>query len=447
MRGHMHTCAQQRVGTKRIAACAVALACVSAASAWLAVAQTAEPVSLSVTTPGPSPSPTPTKASDMSEDVQARLAGFIAALRPDAERRGVSREVFDRAVAGLEPDPEIFTLLESQPEHVSAPWDYINRLVSEARIDNGRRLLAHHADTLAAIEKRWGVDRHVVVAIWGVESSFGNAPGTRSVIRSLATLAVGDKGRPQFWRAELLTALAILQSGEITPERMTGSWAGAMGHTQFMPSSWLAHAADFDGDGRRDIWGSAPDALASTANYLKNAGWAAGEIWGAEVVLPTGFDYALSAPGHTKSLAEWKQLGVDRPSGRPWPSLGTASLILPAGARGPAFLVGANFRAILKYNNAISYALAVGHLADRLAGAPPIASTWPTDDPPLTKAARLELQQRLIGLGFDVGTPDGVVGTQTRAAVRAWQKKNGLIEDGWAGERILEKLKFINGGS
>jgi membrane-bound lytic murein transglycosylase B len=443
MTAHMHMRAHSLAGIGRIAAISAIIVGVGVGSAWLAGAETAEPVSLSANVAPPSP-PTTSTRPDVTEDVQARLVGFIAALRPDAERRGVSREVFDRAVAGLEPDTEIFALLESQPEHVSAPWDYINRLVSETRIDNGVRLLAQHAETLAAIEKRWGVDRHVVVAIWGVESSFGAAPGARSVIRSLATLAVGDKGRPQFWRAELLVALTILQSGEITPERMTGSWAGAMGHTQFMPSSWVAHAADFDGDGKRNIWGSAPDALASTANYLKNAGWTAGETWGAEVVLPTGFDYALSAPGIAKPPAEWKQLGIDRPSGRPWPALGSASLVLPAGARGPAFLVGANFRAILKYNNALSYALAVGHLADRLAGAPPIASPWPTDDPPLARAARIELQQRLAGLGFEVGTPDGVVGTQTRAAVRAWQKKNGLIEDGWAGERLLEKVRHFN---
>ena len=419
---------------------AVALLLASACSSVAAPAQEMvdaapfQPVSLN----------TPTRPV-VADDLRAKMPAFVAALRPDAVKRGVSQELLDRVLSGLEPDPEIFDLLENQPEHVATPWGYMGRLVSDLRIHNGRKQLADHAAILAAIEDRYGVDRHVVVAVWGVESSYGASPGNRSVIRSLATLALGDSRRPQFWRSELLTALAILQRGDVSPERMTGSWAGAMGHTQFMPTSFMAHAADFDGDGRRDIWNSAPDALASTANYLKAAGWTPGDAFGVEVVLPAGFDLDLTAPGVAKSTAEWRALGLTAPSGRDWPSLGSTSLILPAGVRGPAFLVGQNFRAILKYNNATAYALAVGHLADRLAGRQAIAGAWPTDDPPLGKPERLELQRRLTALGFDAGPADGVMGSATRAAIRAWQKKQGLDADGWAGERLLGQVRKTSG--
>jgi lytic murein transglycosylase len=260
-------------------------------------------------------------------------------------------------------------------------------------------------------------------------------------VRSLATLAIGDPRRPQFWRAELLTALAILERGDIAPERMIGSWAGAMGHTQFMPSSFVAHAVDLDGDGRRDIWGSIPDALGSTAAYMKAAQWVTGEAWGAEVVLPAGLDLAHAAPGVTKPLADWQKLGLTVPAGSDWPRLGPSGLVLPAGAKGPAFLVGANFRAILRYNNAVPYALAVGHLADRLAGGPGLAGIWPTDDPPLSRSGREELQRRLAGLGYPVGAADGIIGDQTRTAIRAYQARRGLPADGWAGERLLERLR------
>jgi membrane-bound lytic murein transglycosylase B len=382
--------------------------------------------------------PPPPPVTDAMRDALAR---FLVALWPDAQRRGVSRATFDRAFAGIEPDTSIYELLENQPENVATPWDYMGRLVSDRRIENGRRMLNEHRDLLAEVEKRWNVDRNVVVAIWGVESSFGANFGTRPVVRSLATLAIGDPRRPQFWRAELLTALAILERGDIAPERMIGSWAGAMGHTQFMPSSFVAHAVDLDGDGRRDIWGSIPDALGSTAAYMKAAQWVTGEAWGAEVVLPAGLDLAHAAPGVTKPLADWQKLGLTVPAGSDWPRLGPSGLVLPAGAKGPAFLVGANFRAILRYNNAVPYALAVGHLADRLAGGPGLAGIWPTDDPPLSRSGREELQRRLAGLGYPVGAADGIIGDQTRTAIRAYQARRGLPADGWAGERLLERLR------
>ena len=371
-----------------------------------------------------------------------KFKAFVPALWPDAEKKGVSRALFERAFAGLEPDAEIFELMANQPEHVATPWDYLNRLASEKRIETGRQKLAEHGDLLAAIEARYGVDRRIVVAVWGIESSFGVAPGSRSVIRSLATLAAGDPARPAFWRGELLTALGILERGDIALDKMTGSWAGAMGHTQFMPSSYLANAVDFDGDGRRDIWGSVADALASTANYLKVAGWKSGEPWGFEAVLPAGFDHALAAPGQTKPLVDWLVFGVSAPPGQLIPPTALPlALVLPAGARGPAFLVSPNFRAILRYNNAVPYALAVGHLADRIAGGAPVAGLWPTDDPPLNRPGREELQRRLQVLGHEVGMIDGIIGAGTRAAVRAYQQKAGLAEDGYAGVKLLERLR------
>ncbi len=371
-----------------------------------------------------------------------KQAFFLGALRGDALRQKISEATFDRAFAGFTIDPDVLDKLEHQPELVSSPWDYIGRRVSETRVAAGQALLVEHAALLADIERAYGVDRHVILAIWGMETNYGGFQGGYIIVRSLATLAIADPRRPQFWRSELLKALAILERGDVTPERMTGSWAGAMGHVQFLPSSYLLDAVDHDGDGRRDIWGSIPDALASAANYLKRRKWRSGEVWGFEVVMPEPFDYALSAPAIARTSADWQAAGLTLPGGRSWPNAeGPLALLLPAGARGPAFLVTGNFRAILAYNNAVPYALSVGHLADRIAGGPPIAGFWPTDDAPLDKQGREELQRLLASLGFDVGVPDGVIGTQTRAAVRAYQKRAGLPEDGHAGTLLLRRLK------
>ena len=378
----------------------------------------------------------------LPDGIREKLAGFVLQLWPDAEKRGIARGLFEKAFAGLEPDPDIFELLANQPEHVSTPWDYMGRLASAKRIEAGRAKLAEHADLLGRIEAKFGVDRHVVLAVWGVESSFGIGLGTRQVIRSLATLSAGDVRRPAFWRAELLTALAIVQRGDISLDRLTGSWAGAMGHTQFMPTTYMAHAVDFDGDGRRDIWGSIPDALASTASYLKVAGWQAGEPWGFEVVLPAGFDYGEARPGVVKPLSAWLALGIATPFGRSLPKTGLAlNLVMPAGANGPVFLVSQNYRAILKYNNAMPYALAVGHLADRIGGGSLLAALWPTDDPPLNRQGRTALQELLAANGLETGSADGLIGGSTRTAIRAVQQKLGLPEDGYAGERLLWRLK------
>lgn len=377
-----------------------------------------------------------------ASDPSLRLSGFIRDLKPDALAAGVSAATFDAAVQGVGIDSSILELMSRQPEHVLAPWDYLGRLVSEQRIADGRSKLIERANLLADLESRIGVDRHVLVAIWGIETSYGMLPGTRPVIRSLSTLAVADQRRAAFWRKELIAALMIVEAGDITAARMVGSWAGAMGHTQFMPVSYTTHAVDFDGDGRRDIWGSIPDALASTGAYLIRSGWKRDEPWAREVVLPAGFDYRAASPSEPRSLADWQDLGILPPANGNWPAqLSPSTLLLPAGMHGPAFLAGPNFRAILKYNNSPSYALSVGLLADRLAGRPGLAAMWPTDDPPLDASGRRELQRWLLEQGHQIGAVDGVIGEATRGALRVWQDGQGLPVDGWAGARLLERVR------
>lgn len=370
------------------------------------------------------------------------LAPILAELRADALKAGVSAATFDRATRGLEADMRVLELATKQPEFVAPVWSYLDRAVSDKRVALGLEQLGKYGAELAAIERRYGVDRYVVLAVWGVETNFGTNLGNHNILRSLATLAAGDARRARYWRSELIAALRIVQRGDITADRMLGSWAGAMGHTQFMPTTYLARAVDFDGDGRRDIWGNPAEALASTANYLRVSGWKADEPWGLEVVLPADFDYSLSAPERAKSAAAWRKLGVKRPGGTP---IGDTSLPLqlrlPAGADGPAFLVTDNFRAILRYNPAVSYALAVAHLADRLAGADPIVSNWPTSHRVLARAELEEMQSLLSRRGLDTGAPDGIIGDQSRAAIRAFQRTRGLPQDGHPSHQLLEMLR------
>jgi membrane-bound lytic murein transglycosylase B len=315
-------------------------------------------------------------------------------------------------------------------------------LVSDTRLANGREKLAQNSALLADVELTYGVDRHIVLAIWGIESAYGTSMGTRGVIRSLATLATGDARREKFWRGELIAALSILERGDTTIDALVGSWAGAMGHTQFIPSTFLQHAVDFNKDGRRDIWATLGDALGSTANYLKASGWTAGRPWGFEVRLPAPFDYALADPGKSKSFAEWRALGAVpiKPAFND-DALGALQLILPAGATGPAFLVTTNFRAILRYNNAVPYALSVGHLGDRLAGAEALSKPWPAGDKVLSRTEREELQRLLTVRGHDAGQPDGILGSQSRAAIRVYQAAAGLPADGHPNGALLERLR------
>jgi membrane-bound lytic murein transglycosylase B len=374
------------------------------------------------------------------------FAVYVNTLRPKAAALGVSRKTFDRAFDGVTPDESILPLLENQPEHDTAVWDYLDRVVSEVRVARGREMLAANSGLFDAIETLTGVERAIIAAIWGIETTFGSNTGERNVIRSLATLGWRGGRRARYGETQLLAALQILQRGDITAEAMTGSWAGAMGHTQFIPTTFNAYAVDFDRDGRRDIWSSLADALASTANYLSHSGWNPAEPWGYEVQLPGRFDYALVGLENSLTIAEWSRLGVARIDRARFERPGMkASLLLPAGARGPAFLVTRNFRAILRYNNAVSYALAVVKLADQLKGLPPIIAPWPRAERALTAAERAELQSLLAARGYPVGQADGIIGARTKAAVRGFQAASGLPADGFPTVGLLERLRRSGG--
>jgi lytic murein transglycosylase len=371
----------------------------------------------------------------------ANFRSCLEGLRPLAERHGVSRAVFDANVAGLTPDLRIMDLLDAQPEFTKSFWDYLDLLVSEERIANGRAILAQHRATFDAVEKAYGVDRNIIAAIWGVESNYGTMIGDRSVIRSTATLACIGR-RQDYFREEFLSALEILARGDVRPDHLKGSWAGAFGPTQFMPTSFKRFAVDHDGDGRRDVVDSVPDLIASTANNLKKDGWVPGQTWGYEVVLPKDFNFLLADRARMMTMAEWERLGIRRPGGKPFPRAGDrAYLLVPSGAQGPGFLMLQNFRVIMKYNPAEAYALAIGHLADRFRGGGPFVQPWPRHERVLTRAERYELQQHLAQRGFDVGEPDGRLGGRTRNALRQFQSTVGQVPDGFASESILEKLR------
>jgi membrane-bound lytic murein transglycosylase B len=353
----------------------------------------------------------------------------------------VSRQTFDAATRNLEPDLQIMELLDRQPEFSRPVWEYLETLVNDRRIANGREMLAKYASAFDAMERSFGVDRYVVAAIWGVESNFGSNMGDRSVLRSTATLACIGR-RQNYFRDEFLGALEIVHRGDIPAEQFNGSWAGAFGQTQFMPTAFKRHAVDFSGDNRRNIIGSVEDAIASTANMLKKNGWQTGATWGYEVSLPENFDFMLVDRSTRKPVREWQSLGVRRAGGGAFPRAGdTGSMMLPAGANGPAFLVIDNFRTIMRYNPSEAYALAVGHLADRMRGGGAFAQAWPRDQLPLSRSERMELQERLSTLGIYRGNADGLLGPQTRAAVRDFQARAGLVPDGFASSRVLERVR------
>ena len=379
-----------------------------------------------------------------AQAIRAAAANFrncLAGLWPLAERRGVSRALFEANVAGLTPDLRIMDLLDAQPEFTKSFWDYLDILVNEDRIQNGRAILAQHRATFDAVEKAYGVDRHFIAAIWGVESNYGTQIGERSVIRSTATLACIGR-RQDYFREEFLSALEILARGDVKADHLKGSWAGAFGPTQFMPTSFKRYAVDFDGDGRRDVVDSVPDVIASTANNLKKDGWVTGQTWGYEVVVPKGFNFMLADRSRVMSVQEWERAGIRRAGGKAFPRVDDgAYLLVPAGAQGPGFLMLQNFRVIMKYNPAEAYALAIGHLADRLRGGEPFVQAWPRQERVLTRAERYELQQHLAARGYDVGEPDGRLGGKTRNALRQFQSSVGHVPDGFASAAILERLR------
>ena len=373
------------------------------------------------------------RAQEVSE---AGFQRFVQSLWPAAKARGVSRATFEEAFRGVQPDPKIIALTKKQSEFVRPIWDYINGSISADRLQRGREMSAEWSKTLTAIEKTYGVPRSVVLGVWGMETNFGSFTGSIYVIRALATLAyTGYRG--DFFKEELLTALQILEEEHVGRDKMLGSWAGAMGQTQFMPSSFIQYAVDGNRDGVRDIWSSVPDAMASTANYLRQKGWEPGLPWGFEVRLPQDFDFRhLSL-----TFAQWQAAGLRRVDGKAMPRAGEATLFLPGGAKGPAFLVTRNYDVIKSYNSSDAYAMGVAHLGDRIMGGPAIQGTWPKDEPMLGKDERQELQQRLARLGLYQGETDGKLGSKTREAVRNFQLRRGLIPDGYADYAVLRELR------
>lgn len=366
---------------------------------------------------------------------------WVANFWPVAKAAGIHKDVYDRAFAGMTPDPKVIEQANYQPEYVKPIGEYVDRVVSEKRITLGKQKLEENKALLDQLEKRYGVDRSVIIAIWGVESNYGTQPGDMNVIRSLATLAYYNT-KATFARQQLISALKILQHGDIPVEQMNGSWAGAMGHTQFIPTTYQSYAVDYDGDGKRNIWGDVPDALASTASYLKHSNWQPGATWGYEVTLPKGFNPKKVSEKSLKTLAEWQKLGFARVDGKPFPRpADKAGLFAPAGSDGPSFLVLNNFRSILRYNQANSYALGVGHLSDRLKGGGPFVHPWPTDENHLSLDQRIELQRLLVTQGLLAGDADGIIGPATLEAVRTYQRSKGLPVDGFPSRTILELLR------
>lgn len=377
---------------------------------------------------GPSPQP-------------ADFAAWRAGFRARALAQGISPATFDAAFAGVGVNARVLELDGRQAEFTKPIWDYLDSAASPTRVATGRQKQQDLAPQIKAIEARYGVDGDAVLAIWGMETNFGANRGDIPVIESLATLAYEGR-RQSFAEAQLIDALKILQSGDVAPQAMLGSWAGAMGHTQFIPSSYLTYAVDFTGDGRRDVWSSDPtDALASAANYLKRSGWVLGQPWGLEVHMPPGFDFSTADQGNRKPVSAWNKLGVRLMDGRPVPDFGPAAVIAPAGARGPTFVVFQNFYVIKRYNNATSYAMGVGHLADRIGGGADFRAPWPRDERELSRSEKVELQERLIAAGYGTGATDGVIGPDTMQAIRSFQASQGLTPDGYASAGLLQRLR------
>ncbi len=379
---------------------------------------------------------------------QAEPADFerwLSSFRAEAAAAGISAETLDAGLTGLSINERVYELNDNQPEFSRAIWDYLDSAVSATRIQNGQTKYLENRNLLTLIEEAYGVDAEIISAIWGLESSYGAIMGDYDAIQALATLAFEGR-RTGYGRSQLIGALKIIQHGYAGRTELKGSWAGAMGHTQFIPTTYLSYAVDHDGDGRRDIWNNLGDVFASTANYLSVSGYRRDEAWGVEVRLPSDFDYALADSDTKKAVVEWAALGLTTMRGaglneRFDPNL-RGRLIIPAGARGPGFLVFGNFEAILKYNRSTAYALAVSLLSEEIAGrSGAVVSVWPREDRPLTLDERKNLQQALKDRGYDPGPVDGIIGAGTKRALRAWQKAVGLPADGYASVAILNTLK------
>lgn len=386
-------------------------------------------------------------ASAVAPHDDAAFHRCIAGLQKSAAAKGVDGASFKRLTTNIEPGWDVLERLDYQPEFKTPIWDYLAALVDAERIEDGRAALAKWRSVLTRASERYGVDAETIVAVWGVESNFGQNFGQRPLLSSLGVLACSGR-RQKYFRGEFIAALQIAASGDVAVEDLRGSWAGAFGHTQFMPSTFLSTAVDFDGDQRRDLVGSVPDALASTANFLRKAGWRSGQPWGFEVRLPAGWKKSDSGRRNKKSLAHWRALGVTKIDGAPLPAINSkAAVLLPAGSKGPAFIVLRNFDAIYRYNAAESYALAIALLSDQLRGKQGLQTPWPTDDIALSRAERRELQRALLKRGFDIGEVDGLLGSKSREAIRQIQPQAGLPATGQAGQKLLHWLRAQASGT
>ncbi|MGH6948457.1 MAG: lytic murein transglycosylase [Kiloniellales bacterium] len=373
--------------------------------------------------------------------VDPQFAVWLSELKAEARGLGISQSTLDSALEGVAPIARVIELDQKQPEFTQTFWNYVDKRVTADRIARGQELLNGLAPLMERIELEFGVPARYLVAFWGLESNFGDYQGEYRVVAALATLAYDDR-RGRFFRSQLLDALRILDKGEVSPNKMVGSWAGAMGQVQFLPETYLRYAVDADDDDRRDIWSSTPDALASAANYLKNLGWDGSETWGREVILPPDFDLTLAELGNEKSLLEWSRLGVMRSDGGQLPPITTrGAIILPGGHAGPAFLVYPNFHVIMRWNRSILYAIAVGHLADRIAGGGGLSAQRPETERPLSRDQVMEMQHSLIALGLYSGDADGVVGSKTREALRTFQSQVGLPPDAYPTPELLATLR------
>lgn len=386
-----------------------------------------------------SPSPAPVPVPVVTDP---GLAPWLTQLRQEALANGISQQTLDATLADFQPIPRVIELDQRQPEFVDTFWNYLDRRIDEKRLALGRDHLREHKKLLQKVQARYGIPATLLIAFWGMETHFGSSMGSFPTPAALATLAY-DNRRSEFFRAELLDALTILEQQHLPAAEMKGSWAGAMGQMQFMPSTFLRYAVDADGDGRKDIWHSLPDAFFSAAHYLRKSGWRPGEIWGREVSLPEGFDYDNARLDLKLPVKRWAKLGVKLASGKPLPKSAnmSGSILLPQGHDGPAFLVYRNFDVIMEWNRSINYALAVGHMSDRLNSQPPLLLGRETDNRRLSRDQLVEIQNMLCRLGFDPGDNDGVPGSKTRQAIRAYQREVGLPVDGYASAGLLEYLQ------
>ncbi|MGB0505702.1 MAG: lytic murein transglycosylase [Pikeienuella sp.] len=397
------------------------------------------------TTSEAAPSSSPPPKQRPAPPDYAGFADWQAAFRIKALGEGILPKTFDNAFQGVSLNETVMRLDSKQPEFSRPVWEYLDSAASPSRIKDGQEKAAEHDRMLRLIATAYGVDAKIILAIWGLESAYGHNYGSIPVIESLATLAFEGRRRV-FAEEQLLVALRILQSGDVSPSRMVGSWAGAMGHTQFIPTSYQQYAQDFDGDGRRDVWSKDPgDALASTANYLARFGWRAEEPWGVEIRLPEGFDYRLADQAIRRPVADWRAMGVTALTGE-LPDHGETAILLPAGARGPAFAVFHNFRVIKRYNNSTFYAMGVALLGDRIKGGGQITAEWPRGDRTLSRTEKKEMQQLLTSLGHDTGGADGLIGPNSRKAIRSFQAARGMTPDGYADAKFLDKVRAASGG-